>query len=49
MPLTVSGKRVLKNLQKQYGKERGTRVFYALIQKGVKGSEKWHKMRKRKK
>jgi len=49
MPLTASGRRVLANLQRQYGKERGTRVFYALINMGVKGSEKWHTNRKRKK
>jgi len=49
MPLSTSGEKVLRQLQKQYGKERGERVFYALINKGVRGSEKWHLKRKRKK
>jgi len=48
MPITASGRRVLTNLQKQYGKEKGKRVFYALINMGTKDSEKWHKSRKRK-
>ena len=43
MPLTKKGKEVLKSMQKKYGKERGKRIFYASINKGVKGSEKWHK------
>jgi hypothetical protein len=29
MPLTKSGKSVLKNFQKEYGDKKGTSVFYA--------------------
>jgi len=47
MPLTASGKRVLRKLQKFYGKEKGERIFYAMINAGVKGSEKWHIKRKK--
>ena len=43
MPLTKDGKKVLAQMQKKYGKERGKRIFYASINKGVKGSEKWHR------
>gem|GEM_PF-2411685 len=43
MPLTKDGKKVLAAMQKKYGKEKGKRVFYASINKGVKGSNKWHK------
>ena len=34
MPLTKKGKEVLKNFQKQYGKEEGEKFFYASIVKG---------------
>lgn len=41
MTLTVKGKKVLKNLQKEYGKDKGKRVFYAMINSGkLKGVEK---------
>jgi hypothetical protein len=43
MPLTKEGQKVLKAMQKEYGKEKGKRVFYASVRKGKKGSEKWHK------
>ena len=49
MPLTPTGRKVLKKFQEQYGKEEGKKFFYAAINKGVTGSEKWHKERKRKK
>ena len=48
MPLTKSGRKVLRKLQKTYGKKEGKSIFYALINKGVKGSSKWHRKRKRK-
>lgn len=35
MPLTESGKKILKSYQKQYGKKKGERFFYASIRKGV--------------
>jgi sarcosine oxidase delta subunit len=43
MPLTKEGRKVLKNYQEQYGEEKGKQYFYASINKGTKGSEKWHK------
>jgi hypothetical protein len=35
MPLTAKGKKVKAAMQKQYGKERGERVFYASENKGT--------------
>lgn len=41
MPLTKKGRKVKSAMQKQYGKERGERVFYASQNKGrVKGTHK---------
>mgnify|MGYP001612567426 CR=1 FL=1 len=48
MPLTKTGEEVMANMRKQYG-ERGKEVFYRSINKGVAGSKKWHKMKKKKK
>ena len=42
MPLTKSGAKVLRNMQKEYGNLKGKRVFYASINKGKSGSSKWH-------
>lgn len=42
MPLTRSGEKVLSSMRTQYGAEKGTRVFYASINKGKPGSGKWH-------
>lgn len=40
MPLTSKGKKIKKAMQKEYGSEKGTSVFYASINKGkVKGAE----------
>jgi hypothetical protein len=47
MPLTTSGKKVKKSMQKRYGKEKGEEVFHASINKGKKGSSKWHKGKKK--
>lgn len=47
MPLTPSGRKVLKKFIEQYGEEDGIKYFYASINKGVKGSEKWHKKPKK--
>ena len=42
MPLTSKGAEILKNLRKEYGEEKGERVFYAMRNmgkiKGVEGS-----------
>ncbi len=43
MPLTKSGDKVLGSMQKEYGSEKGKRVFYASINKGKPGSAKWHR------
>lgn len=42
MPLTASGKKVLANMKDEYGDKKGKSVFYASINKGKKGSKKWH-------
>lgn len=40
MPLTEKGEKVLRELKKRYGEEKGTSVFYAMINKGkLKGAE----------
>lgn len=41
-PITKTGGKVLESMQKQYGEKKGKQVFYASINKGVKGSKKWH-------
>jgi hypothetical protein len=35
MPLTAKGKKIKAAMTKQYGKERGERVFYATEAKGT--------------
>lgn len=41
MPLTKKGEKIKKAMEKQYGKERGSRVFYAAENKGtIKGVAK---------
>jgi hypothetical protein len=38
MPLTKKGKEILKQMQKEYGKVKGKRVFYASANSGkIKG------------
>jgi len=46
MPLTKSGKKVKKSMEKQYGKDKGEGVFYASINKGKAGSKKWEHKKK---
>jgi hypothetical protein len=48
MPLTSSGKKVMSNLEDEYGNDKGESVFYAMINKKKKGSEKWHGKKKNK-
>jgi len=45
MPLSKTGKKVMRSMKKKYG-ERGEEVFYRSINKGVAGSEKWHASKK---
>lgn len=35
MPLLNAGKRILANMQSQYGADKGKQVFYASINKGT--------------
>jgi len=44
MPLTSKGKKIKSAMQKQYGKDKGERVFYAAENKGsLKGVAKKRK------
>ena len=41
MPLTTKGKKIMKSMKKQYGKNEGEKVFYASRNKGtIKGVER---------
>jgi len=41
MPLTKKGKKIKRAMKKEYGKEKGTRVFYASQNKGtIKGTHR---------
>lgn len=45
MPLTKKGSKILSSMRKQYGKKKGTRVFYASAnKKTIRGV---HRRRKR--
>ena len=47
MPLNEKGKKIMKSMRKQYGKQRGEQVFYASKNKGtIKGVEKKKKRSK---
>ena len=46
MPLTKSGKSVLKSFEKSYGKKEGESAFYATMNTKKKGTSKWHKTKK---
>lgn len=46
MPLSKSGKKVMRKMMEEYGMEKGKSVFYASIKKGKAGSEKWHEKRR---
>lgn len=47
MPLTKSGRKIMRSMAKRYGKRKGKRVFYASINKKKKGSSRWHRKRKK--
>lgn len=48
MPLTSKGSKIKHAMEKEYGEEKGEKVFYASRNKGViKGVDKKHKMAKR--
>lgn len=41
MPLSKKGKKIMKEMQKNYGKKKGASVFYASFNKGIiKGVKK---------
>lgn len=41
MPLTAKGKKIKKAMQKEYGKKKGEKIFYATENKGkIKGIKK---------
>lgn len=49
MPLTTKGKKVKAAMKKQYGKDKGERVFYAAENKGtVRGLAKKRKLVRKK-
>ena len=43
MPLTKTGKKVMRNMKSQYGSKKGESVFYASINKGKAGTSEWHR------
>lgn len=43
MPLTKSGKKILRKFQKEYGKIIGTRAFYSYMNKYKNKTKRWHK------
>lgn len=45
MPLTKSGKRMLKDFERQYGKKKGKSYFYAFIKKFPRLAKMWHKVK----
>ena len=48
MPLTKKGKKIKRAMVKQYGKEKGEKVFYASQNKGtIKGTHKTRKKGKK--
>lgn len=49
MPLTKTGRKVLRSMQEQYGKDKGTGVFYAKMNKENGYTKKWHGKKKTKK
>lgn len=41
MPLTKKGSKIMRSMEKEYGKEKGEKVFYASMNKGrIKGVHK---------
>jgi len=42
VPLNKSGKSILKGFQKDYGKGKGERIFFAKMQTSPKQTAKWH-------
>jgi len=49
MPLTKTGRKVLRSMQAQYGSKKGKQVFYAKMNKEDGYTEGWHESRKKSK
>ena len=50
MPLTKKGRKIKKAMQKQYGKKKGEKIFYASRNAGtIKGVDKTRKKKSSKK
>jgi hypothetical protein len=49
MPLTQKGKKILRIMEKTYGKKKGRKVFYASINKGKITNAHKKRRKKRKK
>ena len=47
MPITKSGKKVMHSMEKEYGEKKAKEVFYSMINAKKKGTQKWHKMKKK--
>jgi len=43
MPLSRAGERFLMKMKRNYGDKKGREIFYASINKGKPGSNKWHR------
>ena len=42
MPLTKTGKKVVHEMMKEYGSEKGKSIFYAKMNKDPEVTKKWH-------
>lgn len=45
--LTKAGKAVRRSMTKQYGKKAGRSIFYASRRKGLAGSSKWFRKKRK--
>ena len=43
MPLTPEGLKIFDAMVKKHGADKGKEIFYASINKGVPGANKWHR------
>lgn len=43
MPLTKSGKRIIRTFEREYGKVKGKRVFYEFMRSHPRHTSRWHK------
>lgn len=45
-PLTKSGRKIERSMEREYGKKKGRSVFYATMKKKPKQTTKWHRRSK---